>query len=157
MKTKIFIALILILVFFLFKNLIFAQTISLDENSEYEIFDDEGKRVNAKIYQVTKNFKNEILNDEFIICFLDYEPIHRVHINFKAKLIGTPEYGDKNYKLKNNKLIIFNENLFYKNGLLYHSYLNGIDLDYKFYQDSLVFNSLGFLNDKSKYYTVKIP
>lgn len=155
MKKNMFILVIVVLLLFLFKTFVYCQNISLKENTSFKIYDDKGKKVNAKIFKVDKNFENEIIKNEFIICFLDYDSIFRVHINLDGELIGTPEYGNRNYQFKDSILTIFNENMYYKNGLLYHPFLKGIDLDYNFYPNKLVFNSFGKIADKSKYYTIE--
>jgi hypothetical protein len=157
MKKNMFILAIVVLLSLLFKTFVYCQSISINENTNYKIYDDKGKKINAKIFKIDKNIENQTIKNEFIICFLDYDPIFRVHINLDGELIGTPEYGNRNFQIKDNILTIFNENLYYKNGLLYHPFLKGIDLDYNFYPDKLVFNSFGKIEDKSKYYTVKFP
>jgi hypothetical protein len=117
----------------------------------------EEKKVNAKIFLVTKNFNNETIKNEFIVCFLDYNPVFRIHINLDGKLIGTPEYGNSNYQLKNNILTIYNDQINYENGLIFHPFLKDIDLKYNFYSNRIVFNSFEKIKDKSKYYIIEIP
>ena len=69
MKKNMFILAIAVLLLFLFKTFVYCQSISINENTSYKIYDDKGIKINAKIFKIDKNFENKTIKSEFIICF----------------------------------------------------------------------------------------
>ncbi|WP_370901315.1 hypothetical protein [Chryseobacterium gossypii] len=136
---------VLIMSFFVLKDILFPNGKIYYKTTHYNITNEKGNQLKCQIFEKE--------NGMLIILF---ENKKRLYINFKEKLIGLPENGYGNYILKKNKLILYKENIFHKNGYLYKPLLKGIDdVDFEFTDDVMKLSCFSFLCNYGKVITVK--
>lgn len=113
--------------------------------NDYLVLDDKGDEIKCYVYLNKKYALKDNNSADLILFFYETEPKTRIHINLKDKLIGLPEYGQKNYKYNNEKISLFNKNFFYNDGSLYHPFFKDIDIHYEFGDNYVKFETFGNL------------
>lgn len=106
----------MLVILFLLQQYYFPKAYSYEQLETYKVINEKNEIIPCKIYKE----KDEMF---YIIIFDDYDK-RRLHIHLEKHLIGFPEFGYKNYKVTNGgkKLYLFEENLFYNNGVLFHPF-----------------------------------
>ena len=154
MKVKLItFSILIILIFYGLNQYINPNYIRVRYVNNFIVLNQKGIKINCQTF--LKKSTN-VSNDEvLVIIFNECNPKLRIHIDFKNKLIGFPEFGNKNYRLENNSIKLYKENIFYKDGSLYHPFFNKIDLNYYFLNNYVKFETMGSLKKYGKYIIVK--
>lgn len=110
----------------------------LTKTNRYFVRNEKNIPVNCEIFQGTDGM--------IVILFKDQNTYNRIHINFKHELVGFPENGFTNYRIKGNKLLLFEDSFFHNNGSLYKPFMKAIDqVNFEFYNNKMTIDCISFL------------
>lgn len=148
MKSILFTSLSSIVICYLLYNYFFPENVICQVTNDYIVIDDNGSKIPCLCFINNRHELEDSLSSDLIVLFTELKNQPRIHINFNYKLIGLPEYGNRNYRYDKDKLFLYKKNLFYENGFDYHPLYKNVDIQYEFDKDSLRFETT---NDLKKY------
>jgi hypothetical protein len=114
-KILVFVALIPLVI--LLKLYFFPASEVFKRTYKYAVKNEKGSIVECKIYESDK--------DGLIILL--FQNNDRLHLLFKEKIIGLPDFGLGNYKIKEDFLYLFRENFFYNDGVRFRPFMKVLD------------------------------
>ena len=118
--NKIKIILVFIVLLFLvtlLKLYFFPKSEVFKRTYKYSVKNESGNIVECKIYE----------SDKEGLVILLFQNNHRLHLLFKEKIIGLPDFGLGNYKIKEDFLYLFRENFFYNDGVRFRPFMKVLD------------------------------